>query len=99
MAGPARDFVRAAISPICPICRIARREFPAQQPEKQFRPHRDQPGRMIAAVRHHPRFFMASGGTPPAVAFGLDAGIGEIQILNALNLEVQPRQRIADYIR
>ncbi len=46
---------------------------------------------MIAAVRHNPRF---AGG----IAFSLRAGIGEIQVLNALDLDVQPRQRFADHV-
>ena len=53
---------------------------------------------MIAAMRHNPRLLMASGGSPPAIALSLDAGIGEIQILDALDLDMQPRQRVAHHV-
>ncbi len=50
---------------------ILRRQHTAKEIEKCFGAHRDQPGRMIAAVRHNPRL-------AAAVAFGLHAGIGEV---------------------
>ena len=42
-------------------------------------------------MRHDPRFARA-------IPLGLDAGIREIQILNPLDLDMQPGQRIADHI-
>lgn len=41
---------------------------------------------MIPAVRHDPRL-------AAAIALGLATGIGEIQILNTLNLDMNPCQR------
>ncbi len=43
--------------------------------------------------------FLWPAGLPPGgIAFGLDTSIGEIQILNALDLDMQPRQRFADHV-
>jgi hypothetical protein len=33
-----------------------------------------------------------------AIAFGLHARVGEIQVLNPLHLDVQPRQGVADHV-
>ena len=70
---------------------LLRRQDAAKEIEKSFRAHRDQPRRVIAAMRHYPRL-------AAAIAFGLDAGIGEIKVLDALDLEMQPRKRVADHV-
>ena len=47
---------------------------------------------MATPMRHNPRL---AGGVP----LGLHAGIGELQILNALHLDVQPGERLAHHVR
>ena len=53
---------------------------------------------MIAAVRDDPWLLNASRCYRPGVAFGLRTRVGEIQILNALHLHVQPRKRVTHHI-
>ena len=54
---------------------------------------------MIAAVRNNPcQLFPPIGSKLRLVAFGLDAGIGEIQILDAFDLDMQPSQLVAHHI-
>ena len=74
------------------------RKLPTEKIEEGFGAHRDQPGSVIAAVGHDPRFLVARRCYRPAIAFGLGAGIGKIQILHPLHLDVQPRKRVADHV-
>ena len=69
----------------------------ADQIKEELRPHRDQPRRVVFAVGNNPRQLLGVSRLR-LVAFGLNAGIGEVQVLHALHLEVQPCQRIADHV-
>ena len=98
-ARPDRTSVRAIICRTGPIRPIPRRQLPAQQAEERLRPHRDQPRRVIAAVRYNPcQFFLPIGSKLRLVAFGLHTRIGEIQILNPLHFDMQPGERVADHV-
>jgi hypothetical protein len=78
-------FIRSPFFRFGLVWLALRRQRAAKEIEEGFGAHRDEPRRVIAAMRHDPRL-------AAAVAFGLGACISEIQILNALHLDVQPVQ-------
>ena len=75
-----------------PNRRLSGRQLPTEQPEKCFGRQRDEPGGVIASMRNNPWF-------TTAIAFGLRAGIDQVEFLNSFNFEVQPAQGIANDIR
>ena len=62
-----------------------------EQPEKQFCVHRDPPRRVIAPMRHNERL-------AARVGLSLGAGSGKIEILDALDLDMQLRERGARHV-
>jgi hypothetical protein len=70
---------------------VLRRQGAAEKFEKGFGTHTDEPGRVVAPMSDDPRL-------PPAVALSLGTSISKIEILDALELDMQPCESTADYV-
>ena len=82
-----RDGARAGKWPEIKVCKRLAEHF-----VKRVRIQRDKPRTAILAMRHNP--WLAAG-----IAFGLGAGLGQIELLNALNFDMQPVERDAHHVR